>query len=44
MVEGCQGAHSSELARIAENVAEHTVEITNALAAQLAISLSANSV
>jgi hypothetical protein len=24
MVEGCQGAHSSELAWIAENVAEHT--------------------
>jgi hypothetical protein len=40
MVEGCQGAHSSNPARTEENVAEHTVDITNVLAAQLASFLS----
>jgi hypothetical protein len=43
-VEGCQGAHSSNAEHTEENTAEHTVDITDALAAQLAIFLSTDSV
>ena len=39
LVEGCQGAYSFITAHTEENVAERTVDITNALAAQPAIFL-----
>jgi hypothetical protein len=44
MVEGCQGAHISNRANTEENAAEHTVDITDALTAQLAIFLSTDSI
>ena len=43
-VEGCQGAHSSNSAHTEEKAAEHTVDITDALTAQLPIFLSTDSV
>ena len=40
LVEGCQGAHSSNPARAEKLAAEHTAHITDALAAQLDTFLS----